>query len=299
MILRQLAAPTSDRPTVRCIGRADALALIRDARDVLDDPEIRHEPAESLLEALVTSGLLVKLELEGGVRPATLFAIGPQAPATLAPIELLEAAHPNGVICYFTALEFYGLTTQMASFHHIARLVPRPRQSGRTAIDRSPPTEAPALRRRHALGTLLFSYRDQPYFRTDRSAHTVPGIQLRQLNDKTLARITTREQTLLDTLQHPARCGGSSIVWEAWKRGVENVDPNRLFDHLRDIDDLRLMRRVGHVLQQLGHDPSDPLAALLATARRRVAARTDDDVIPLFLGIPGTQLDSIWNVQFP
>ncbi len=299
--LRLVGEPVESRPTVRCLSHADALALIVDARSVVDDPELRGYSAESLVETLVTSGILHPLELESANRPISIYLVGPQTRGSVDPIEILEAMQPAGVICYFTAMQFYGLTTQIASHHHIARLV---RRSFSKSVERQAPRRTSAVegtspRQRDPLGTLLFTYQSQPYYRTDRGAHTIAGIQLRNLNDKTIARITTREQTLLDTLHRPLSCGGPSVVWEAWSRGVSELDASILADHLRTLQDSRLLRRVGYMLQSQDYSAPKVLGEILDDARQQAQKLDDEESIPLLPGIPGTQLDSHWRLRLP
>ena len=299
--LRLLGDPAEGRPTVRCLSHTDALALILKARALIDDPELRGYSAESLVETLVTSGILHPLDLATADRAISIYSVGPQTRDSVDPIEVLEAALPAGVICYFTALQFYGLTTQIASHHHIARLV-------RRAPSKSPAQRTPrrssadggtSLKHRDPFGTFLFTYQAQPYYRTDRGTHTIAGIQLRNLNDKTIARITTREQTLLDTLHRPLSCGGPSVVWEAWTRGVSELDASSLADILKTLDDSRLLRRVGYMLQSREYSAPKVLGEILDDARQQARRLDDEEAIPLLPGIPGTQLDPHWRLRLP
>ena len=299
--LRVVGKPSEARPTVRCLSHRDAASILLKARAVIDDPELRGFSAEVLVENLVQSGILQPLDLESVDRPVTIYSVGPQARDSVDPIEILEAAVPAGVVCYFTALQFYGLTTQIATHHHIARLVHRSpsRPIERNVVRKSPANSMSPPTRRDPLGTLLFSYQSQPYYRTDRGRHTLAGTQLRNLNDKTIARITTREQTMLDTLHRPISCGGPSVVWEAWARGVSELDADSLARLLQTLNDAELNRRVGYMLQSQEFSAPSVLGEILDDAERRVKKLDDENVIPLLPGIPGASLEPRWGLRLP
>ena len=95
----------------------------------------------------------------------------------------------------------------------------------------------------------------------------MPGIERRFLNSQTLFRITALEQTLLDTLHRPPSCGGSSVVLEAWDTARGDMDEERLAAYLAKIGDEPMTRRVGDMLEQLGHHPGADLGQMLAAAR--------------------------------
>ena len=296
-----LGAPSETRPTVRCLSRAHARALMIGARAQMDNPELRGFSADSLLDTLVTGGLLIPVGIDTPGRNFAIYRVGQQASDIVDPIELLEAAEPAGVVCYFTALQFYSLTTQVASHHHIARLVRRAPSTMNADEPRLTRTvgDIAAVRRRDPLGTRMFTYQGQPYYRTHRGTHTMAGIQLRRLNDSTIARITTREQTLLDTLHRPLSCGGPSVVWEAWERAVDELDVDTFVDHLRTLNDSRLLRRVGYMLQQQSFSVPTALDELLDRARRAVLQSRDEEPVSLLPGIAGTKCDASWNLRLP
>ena len=52
-------------------------------------------------------------------------------------------------------------------------------------------------------------------YTTRREAHRVVGVQTRYVNEKSRYRVTTLEQTLVDTLHRPHSCGGPAVVFEA------------------------------------------------------------------------------------
>ena len=53
------------------------------------------------------------------------------------------------------------------------------------------------------------------YYSNKRDVSLVPGIQFRVVSPRCWLRITTLEQTLLDALMQPVRCGGEAVALEA------------------------------------------------------------------------------------
>jgi predicted transcriptional regulator of viral defense system len=297
--LRALAEPTPDRPTVRCISAGEAQQIALDARDVIDDPELRGYSGIALVQFLSSSGILQKLPLELRTKGKALYAVGPQAIESVNPIELLEAFQPDGVICYFSALEYYGLTTQTATHHHVAKVTPSARQIRRSSGKPERIVPQPGKPARSRLGTLIFRHAGVPYYLTNRGSHTISGVQLRRFSEKTIVRITTREQTLLDTLLRPVSCGGASVVWEAWDQGLPDVDDDKLAAHLKDIDDPVLIRRVGYVLAVNEYTSSSQLNKALSRARDEAIRSGNDDFPALFPGFHGDAVDTTWRLILP
>ena len=110
------------------------------------------------------------------------------------------------------------------------------------------------MTQRSPLGTEIFRFDEVPYYVTRRDASLAPGIQLRVVSPKTWLRITTIEQTLLDTLLQPVRCGGEAVILEAWEKGVKDMDMDRMAEHLTKIQREDLDRRVAAVLDLTGAD---------------------------------------------
>jgi hypothetical protein len=52
---------------------------------------------------------------------------------------------------------------------------------------------------------------------------------MRVVSPRTWLRITTLEQTLLDTLLQPLRCVGEAVVLEAWENGVSEGKNGEVF----------------------------------------------------------------------
>jgi predicted transcriptional regulator of viral defense system len=244
-----------------------------------------------MLERLRESGLGAPLGLAAaaGGAGAELWqlGLGPRPPPS--PWELLQAARPNGVICYFSAISHHELSTQLPSHHHIAVLRPEPR--------RSVPPEAAATERIPRLGTRLFDYEGVAYYCTTRSAWMVAGSQRVYLSAAAIARVTTLEQTLLDTLHRPWHCGGPAVVFEAWQRGRERLAEERLRRLLEAIQYPLLTRRTGCMLEQCGHAIADPgLAALLDRARTEAATAPATALLP---AVPGRRVNTTWQLELP
>lgn len=293
--LRNLVSPNDERPTVRCISKSDALKLAGAARAALDDPELRRASAEQLLELLEKSGVLERLTSGERSPTMSIYAVGPTTTRTIEPMELLMAAVPGGVICYFTALAYYGLTTQLATHHHVAKLnVASKKQPARGRPPDALVRNLQSKPRRNLLGTRLFEFDGLSYYETARARHTLAGVQQRQLNDRSIIRITTREQTLLDTLLRPHSCGGPTVVWEAWSHPMTDFDLARFTKHLEDLNDPKLSRRVGYMLAQLGQTDYPHLMQFL---RRSLPDSALTEPIPLLPGLSGGQVDPVWRVQ--
>ncbi len=217
----------------------------------------------------------------------------------VSPLELLQAWLPAGVICHFSALKHHDLTTQPAAYHHIARLSrPRPRKEPSPAAgaeQRGEPIE------RSPLGTDIFHFAEVACYETRRDVTFVPGIQVRVVSPRTWLRITTLEQTLLDTLLQPLRCGGEAVILEAWENGAKAMDADRMSEHLGKIQRDDLGRRVGAVLDIIGADvAASSLGRRLGALKKRLAAASAETPdIPLLRGCDFPDRSEAWKVQIP
>ena len=304
-VLEAFTTPTEAMPTVACVSQAtviERITAVRAGLAGLAGPASGRSSAAALLALLETSQVMNPVPLDGRAGPRfALYGVGPHSRATLDPLELMLAAEPSGVVCYFTALSYHGLTTQLPPHHHVAKL-----NSGSTfaaaaravdARDRAPPSANASTRSPY--GERRFAYQGIDYYRTARAAHTLAGVQRRQLNDRTIVRITTLEQTLLDTLHRPPSCGGASVIWEAWQTGLPRLDEQRLQLHLETLAEPKLWRRVGYLFDALEHYPATDLRAALDRARHEVATQPDLPVAPLFPGLPAVSVDPAWRLAVP
>jgi hypothetical protein len=218
-------------------------------------------------------------------------------------LELLQGFEPDGVLCYASVLAFHELTTQQPPIAHVGILK---NYEPSTATERLPtPASDETMDQRRSdrdlLGSYLFSYEGTKCYRTRRDRALTPGVQTRILGPRTRLRVTTLEQTLLDTLFHPVRCGGEAIVFEAWERGLERWNPSRLADHLKAIGREDFLRRVGAMLSLQGIDSfPDSLHSLLAAASARWRNRTaHEEPIALLRQMSYSRLLTEWGVFIP
>lgn len=215
------------------------------------------------------------------------------------PLELLQAYLPDGVVCYFSAVGYYGLTTQIIAHHHVARLsAPRVKKS-LAVIEEPESDQSSQVADRNPLGTENFRFEGVGYYSNRRDASLVPGIQFRVVSPRCWLRITTLEQTLLDALMQPIRCGGEAIVLESWEAGVEQIDADRMAEHLEKIEREDLDRRVGAVLEMIGAKFEATLLdqRLNAVKSRMMAPEAPE--ISLLAGFEFSELNKTWKVRTP
>jgi len=298
---KNFGSASAERPNVRCASRATLISELIALRDHLAHPGTKSISGKSMLDSLVRSGIVHPIHLnttKDGELGGEFFTIGmDEALSQLDPIELLQAIVPGGVVCYFTAIHFHDLSTQIPTHHHIARLVDTPTKPRKPA---QPPPSKNSSVQRSTLGKLQFSYQSVPYYTTNRDRRRVAGIQTRYLSNKTIFSVTTFEQTLLDTLHHPFSCGGQSVVFEAWENAIENLDQHRLLEHLETINDHRLDRRVGYFLMQhLECSLEAQLQERLETAIKRSLIHDVDRMVPLLPGHQYTHTDTHWRLEVP
>ena len=303
---RTFGSRSSKYPNVRCISKAALIKELLELRNRLAQPIAKGASGQALLERLVKSGLVHPVALtdtDRGQSADRFFSIGlNESDSELEPIELLQAMVPEGTICYFTAVQMHELSTQMPPHHHIARIVdtsPRPGKL-RNDVPLPRPTNTAPTRRRDRLGRRQFHYRGTPYYITTRGRRRVPGIQKRFYTNKTVFSVTTYEQTLLDTLDRPLSCGGSSVVFEAWNRGSRELDQDRLLHYLKAIRDHRLTRRVGYMLlEHLEHKPEERLKNYLHRIRRQTTNEDTVSIISLLPGYEYAHTNSDWRLEVP
>src|SRR5262249_55001007 len=120
-LCQKLAAPTSEWPTVRCWTEPALDRMFKLVRDELAaEGMVTGLAHRSLLEWVCPLGLASPLPVEG--ESIYLLEIGASTQTEVDPLELLMASKPSGVVCYFSAVGFYGLTTQFVEHHHVAEL---------------------------------------------------------------------------------------------------------------------------------------------------------------------------------
>jgi hypothetical protein len=302
---RRLATPTSEWPTVRCWTMPALDRIFKQVRDELAAEGVESGLSHSsLLEWLCRLRLASPLPVES--ESLYLLEIGASAEAQVDPLELLMAGKPSGVICYFSAVAFHALTTQLVEHHHVAELRPqvpgpereRPEEEVAERPERLPVSPS---RQPRGLGTLLFRFQGVPFYSTRRSARLVPGVQTRGHGPRAQVRITTVEQTLLDTLYKPFHCGGPEVVFEAWQEGVASrrIDEERLVAYLRAMNFPATARRLGVMLELTGGAPGTELRQLLGACQQALDRQRPHARISLLPGIAYQNLNEPWLVNIP
>jgi len=297
-LAERLKAPSEAIPNVQWLSDTRLIKLLVAVRNAVKAPKTLT--GTRLLELLVDSKLARQLPPEdfsdASDSPA-VFSLDIGGVPSISPIELLQATQPsyqNTVICYFTALERHELTTQETPHHHVASLKAPSKQPRPQPVPS--PSAAGGSGRKPSLGTLLFRYQGIPYYMTQRDPALVPGIQTVRLSPSCQVRMTTLEQTLLDTLHRPWSCGGPSVVFEAWERGLPLLDDARLALCLKTIGRTDYTRRAGYMLEQFGHAATDSaLLALLADAKMQVKSGSLP-TIPLLPDVPSTLHNETWGI---
>lgn len=294
----RLKTPSDTLPNVQWLSEYALRSLLL---DVARTAQVSPTPSgRTLLQLLVDSQLARQLppdDFSDVSKSPVIYSLELGGAPSISPIELLQttqASFQRSVICYFTALAYHELTTQETPHHHVAVLKePAKRPQPESAPDRTPAGKSEGGT---SLGTLLFRYQDIPYYFTQRDPALMPGIQTVRYSPSCLIRMTTLEQTLLDTLHKPWSCGGPSVVFEAWERGLPLLDAPRLAHCLKMIGRSDFTRRAGYMLEQFDHAAADnDLQALLSDAQDKVKADTVP-TIPLLPGVPATRHNSTWGV---
>lgn len=258
-------------------------------------------PAHVVIEQLKRMGLVHPIKVQSpndaALNDFLLLDMEAGKGEPINPLELLQAYLPNGVICYFSAINYYELTTQVVAHHHVARLTPPKPINNFVPVDDA--KLAGQAVERNPLGTALFHFKDVACFQNKRDASLVPGIQFRVVSPRCWLRITTLEQTLLDALMQPVRCGGEAVALEAWETGVKQIDPDRMGEYLAKIQRDDLNRRVGAVLEMLGVNfAASTLGRRLNVVRHRLTTEAVPE-IPLLAGFAFPELNESWKVRTP
>lgn len=293
LLAEKVSRPDEEHPTVRVWKDTELIRLINViARANRTELMTTFPPGAAVLEQMERTGWLRRLPLEGNVTGRALFLLDQEAAKDemVDPLELLQAVLPSGVISFFGAICFYELTSQMPAFFHIGRLV-----------DGHPPESvAPAeLKDRNPLGTKLFDFDGVRCYETKRYRGLTPGVQMRVIGPRTWYRVTTLEQTLLDAILQPLRCGGEEVVFEAWGHATERADFDRMAEHLLAIGRDSLCRRVGAMLEMTGVEVKDgsALGGLLSTVNGKPGNK--EQIISLLPGLSYGQTAANWGVLIP
>ena len=306
---RHVAVPSDHWPTVRCWTKHSLDRVFKEIKNEIG----QSGPAQSnatILDWIVRLGLARAVEADGEL--FYLLEIGAGSETEIEPAELLMAYRPDGVICYFSAISLHSLTTQIPSHHHIAIVrnpapsLPRqnrgPSVPVTNQVHHEPPTvQASARAKPSVLGKKVFSYSGVPYYQTERMRRLMPGVQRRANGPREQFRITTLEQTLLDTFHKPQNCGGPAVVLEAWETAVESgsLDEKRLLSHLKKMEYKPTTRRLGALLRRFEYTPGEELDGYLTKTKATIKRTSSHSEISLLPGLDYSNLDEDWLVHLP
>lgn len=301
----KIAEPSPDHPTARCWTHTSFANVVQDIRRKSLPSTFPHTP--EIIAHLIKIGWACRVDVDLLSETSTpsrefyLLDISASHGAKVDPFELLQAYRPDGVICYFSALTYHSLTSQMASFHHIASLIKPGKSKKATYEFRNPDKtdETQISTKKISLGEMLFSYENIPYYLTKRSPSKLVGMQTRILGPRTHIRITTLEQTLLDTLHKPLYCGGASVVLEAWEEGINRFDEERFKEYLDKLSSRLLLRRVGAMFELLEYETSDELKEALEKGLEFFDEDAPETYISLLPGLEFPSLNLKWRVKIP
>ncbi|MGA2533254.1 MAG: hypothetical protein ABSG19_09470 [Candidatus Aminicenantales bacterium] len=304
VLINQLSKTSPALPTVRCLTKKTLVNVFGDIKKELGLPST-FPTGIRILNRLISMGLARQIPVEETINSTPsneFYLMGFQGSneREIDPLELLQAFSPKGIICYLSALGHLALTTQVPVHHHIA--IPT---RDRPAMINEPLDAAPSLDptaeniERSKLGTRIFSYEGIPYYSTKRVIRSIPGIKERVLSPWSTIRMTTIEQTLLDTLQYPYHCGGPDVVFEAWQTARDRYEEEDLLKGLKRIGLPPLIRRLGAVYDLLNYKPSKSLSAFLKEKRDQFFMQSENPPIPLLRGLTFSRLNSYWNVLIP
>lgn len=288
----RLAASRQSLPSVRCLSLSRLIELVLEARETVDSTILRECPGIQLIQLLEDAAVIRALPLEPAPskKRVKLYSVGfDPARSTIPAAELLQAHVPDGVLCYFTAIELHGLSTQPAPHYHVAL-----RRTADTKHKAPLPKEFPSSDRPLPLGTLEFSAEGIGYYLTRRDPTNLLNIQRRQLNSYCVVRVTTLEQTLLDCLHRPHSAGGAAVVFEAWEQGLMRSSPEKILTLAAKIGDKTLLRRTGYMIARYA-----PQSKVLQEAKRLIGSSPQEVIPTLLPGLPYRHTNEEWGLRTP
>jgi predicted transcriptional regulator of viral defense system len=290
-IAEHLHEPTDTIPSVRWLSSSTVRHLIKQVVSQLEPHPKRIENAKMVMSGLEAWDVLKLFPFEETFcKPIvhTLYRFGLTGPDEPDIREALQALYPRGTLCYFTALAFHELTLQVPPVHHIAVVAP-PRQRESLPV-------LPLAKKSPSLGTILFRYSGVCGYLTRRDPRYLQGGQQQWYSPECIIRITSLEQSLLDTLIRPYSCGGLSVIFESWQRGSSRVDPEVLMSLMKSIGDPLLSRRAAFMLNVNGYSQDDALEGWIMEQHRMAKSQ---NAIPLLPAMPGGKLDKDWMLEIP
>lgn len=297
----KFSSPSSDVLSTRCISKSSLLKHLTTIRDEIGFPGYKRIAAKDILFHLERSKIVHPIntyEPSSAEKQDNFYLLGLTSDNSIIdPIELLQALEPKGIICYFTAIDFYRLTTQIPSHHHIAKLVKGSVSGGKKEGNIKYPLKKGRVF--NPLGNKKFIYEDVPFYMTNRAENLVQGVKERFLDDKTKFRITTLEQTLLDTLHKPLSCGGASVVFEVWENARDKIDCDVVFEYLKKINSNALSCRAGYMLQTMNYKIRGDFSDFLDLVKNSINRDNPELAISLLPGFDYHQLNNEWFIKVP
>jgi predicted transcriptional regulator of viral defense system len=303
ILSQRLTEPSYKYPSVQWVSEYSLIKLLVQVRNELQLSA--NLSGKYLLKALVESSLATRKiinDVPQGKNPHVVYCLEFGGVPEISSEELLLTTQSDflkTVICYFSAICHHELTTQIPAYHHIARLKnmgKRSREEHLKVLSLKQEGVGNSLNVKPSLGTLLFTYDGTLYYQTTRDQTLVPGVQEVQFSPTLLARVTTLEQTLLDTLHNPWSCGGPAVVFEAWQNGVPLIDDSLFNEYLCKIGRVDFDLRVGYMLEQFEYDYcSEGLAKRFVNAKKLIKQR-NLPLLPLLPKVPGQNKNMEWGL---
>ncbi len=217
---------------------------------------LTEKGALSLLARLKKKGAILRLRksLYGTINPITK---GPYASR----YEIGCAIHPDGVIGYLSALNFYGLSHQANQ----TVTVLTPLRYGEEDIEGT---------------TYRFVYGD-----------TTRDVSALFVNAP--LRVCSLERAVVDCLDRPDLCGGNEEIWNCLQ-GLSYLDEKKVISNLEAKKTRYLYKKVGFVLQTLGVKGLGP--DFFDLCKQRMSQRHDD--MRDYPSEPGL-FSAEWNLVYP
>jgi hypothetical protein len=298
----KLSKPSAKIPSVRCLSSHTFSSIFTDIKRDLKLLSTFPSGVETL-SLLTSMGLaspvpVEKLKKNAPSKEFYLIGISASHDTMADPLEILQAYKPSGVICFFSALSFYELTTQFPTHQHIATIV-EPTFTTKTEQTRTSASQSSDASNNNKFGPPAFSYQGVPFYSPRRSRNTIPGIKNRNFNPKTNIKITSKEQTLLDTLHYPLHCGGPEVVFEAWEDQLSTLDEQALLALLDATGSTLLTRRLGTLFDFMNYKPRNELSLFLEKVKVETKRSKELAEISLLRGFHYSHINHNWKTFTP
>lgn len=246
--ISEILQRTSNGSIPECISYKALNKEITDIKNNLCLPELKRTTNSNLILHMINASVIHEINLDYSKDNLRYFYIGLKKDmATLDPIELLSAFCPDGVLCFFSAMQYYELTTQFSPYYHIAKvnytkIAPKQFQN----IDQNGPEET--IRSKN--GIKYFSYKSTPYYLTNRNIKTIPGNKIIFFKGREY-KIVTLEQLLIDCLLYPLKSGGFSVINEVWETASRYLKQSEILKILTEINRNDINQKTGYMLDLL------------------------------------------------